>query len=116
MQLINIKITNMKTRECPYCHQTISMENCSKYFFLGTNYPTICNHCGKSVKLEKEPIPFMYSVCAGVLSVYLPMNIFLYYCKLPFLRSMLYTLPFVIVCVTMVCVLIFYRLFFKKDE
>lgn len=106
----------MKTRECPYCHQTISIENCSKYLLLGTNYPTTCNHCGKGVKLEKEPIPFMSSVCAGVFSVYLPMNICLYYFKLPFLRSMFITLPFVMACIAVVCILIFHRLFFKKDE
>ena len=105
----------MKTRECPYCHQTISLERCVKYLFLGTNYPTTCNHCSHSVKLEKEPLPFMYCVFAGILSIYLPMNVFLYYFKLPFFQSLLLSLLFVIICIMIVNYLILCRLFFKKD-
>lgn len=114
MDIYNNK--ELKTRECPYCHQIISLKRCIKYWFRGTNYSTTCNHCNNRVKLEKEPFPFMYSVFAGLLSIYLPMNYFLYFSKMPFLKSLLYSLPFVIGCLVVIAVLIPRRLFFKRDS
>ena len=105
----------MNNRECPYCHHTISLKRCVKYWFRGTNYPTTCDHCNRSVKLEKEPFPFLYSVFAGLLSIYIPMNIYLYYYKLPFLQSLYYSLPFVIGCIIVISIITLNRLFFKKD-
>lgn len=105
----------MKNRECPYCHHIISLKRCVKYLFKGTNYTTTCNHCNRSVKLEKEPIPFGYSVIAGLLSIFIPMNVCLYYFKLPFLQSLYYSLPFVLVCIIVISIITLNRLFFSKD-
>ena len=105
----------MKTRECPYCHEIISLKRCLKYLFRGTNYATICNHCNRSVKLEKEPIPFRYCVFAGFLSIFLPMQFFLYVSKMSFLKALIYSLPFVVVCILVVAFLTFSRMRFGGD-
>ncbi len=106
-------MTIMKTRECPYCGKIISLKNCLKYLFKGTSYPTTCNHCHRKVELVKEPLPFKYCVIAGFLSIYLPMNFFLYISKLSFLEALLYTLPFFILCVGVIAFLTFRNMFFK---
>ena len=105
----------MKTRECPYCHQIISLKRCLKYIYRGTNYATICNHCNRSVKLEKEPIPFKYCVFAGFLSIYVPMQLFLYVCKMSFIQSLIYSLPIVVACISVVTFLTFRRIHFSGD-
>lgn len=66
----------MKNRECPYCHKKVSLRKCIKYIIKGTKYSTTCNHCGQQLWLEKEPLPFMYSVSAGFFIMYLPMQFF----------------------------------------
>ena len=83
----------MKARECPYCHKRISIFRCSYYFLRGTDYSIHCNHCHKEVWLEREPIPFMYCVCAGFIVAVGSMNFFLYYMKFDFLKSLIYFLP-----------------------
>lgn len=47
----------MKNRECPYCHETISLKRCLKYLLRGTDYDMVCNHCDRRVGLAKEPKP-----------------------------------------------------------
>lgn len=105
----------MKTRECPYCHQIISLKRCLKYIYRGTNYATICNHCNRSVKLEKEPMPFKYCVFVGFLSIYVPMQLFLYVCKMSFIQSLIYSLPIVVACISVVTFLTFRRIHFSGD-
>lgn len=80
----------MKT--CPYCHNEIPFKKYKKYIWLGTKYPTKCDHCGRELYLEKEPIPFLYCVFAGFMSIYLPMQYFLYYCKYGFWESAGYSM------------------------
>lgn len=118
MQYIYDKIdpnNKMNTRECPYCHNTISIKRCFKYLIQGTNYSTICNHCNRSVKLEKEAFPIRYGFFAGFMSIFIPMNVCLYYFKLPFMQSLYYTFPFILTCLVVVSIVIFKRLFFKQD-
>lgn len=105
----------MKTRECPYCHKIISLKRCLTFLFKGTNYTTTCNHCNRSVKLEKEPIPFMYCVFAGFLSIFLPMQLFLYVYKMSFVQSLLYSLPIVIACIFIVSFLTLRKMHFSGD-
>ncbi len=104
-----------KVRECPYCHGIISLRRCLKYIYRGTNYTTVCNHCNRSVKLAKEPIPFKYCVFAGFLSIYLPMNLFLYVYKMSFVDSLIYSLPFVVACILVVGILTFSKIRFSGD-
>ena len=105
----------MKNRECPYCHETVSLKRCLKYLLKGTDYDTVCDHCGRSIKLAKEPFPFKYGFLIGFLSMVLPMNLFLYIYHLPFLQSLLYTLPFVIGCIVVIAVITLCRIIFSKD-
>ena len=105
----------MKARECPYCHEIISFKRCLKYLYRGTDYTTICNHCNRTVKQEKEPIPFKYCVFAGFLSIYLPMQVFLYVYKMTFIRSLVYSLPFVAACIAVVAILTFCKIRFSGD-
>lgn len=104
-----------KARECPYCHEIISLRRCLKYMYRGTNYTTVCNHCNRSVKLEKEPVPFIYCVVAGFLSIYLPMQVFLYVCKMSFVQSLIYSLPFIVACISVIIFLTFRRMRFSGD-
>lgn len=111
--LQKIKLS-MKNRECPYCHKKVSLKNCIKYVIRGTNYPTVCNHCGQQLWLRKEPLPFIYCVFAGFLMMYLPMQYFLYYCKMNFINSVLYCIPFAVITEAVCSLLILYRIFFRK--
>ena len=104
----------MKNRECPYCHNTVSLRNCIKYIIRGTNYPTTCSHCGRQLWLKKEPLPFMYCVSAGFLMMYLPMQYFLYYCKMDFIDSTLCCIPFAVITEVGCSLVILHRIFFKK--
>lgn len=106
----------MKARECPYCHKRISISRCSYYFWRGTDYSIHCNHCHKEVWLEREPIPFMYCVCAGFIVTVLPMNFFLYYMKFGFLKSMLYTLPIFTIAEIVIMILTLRKMKFAKTK
>lgn len=106
----------MQNRECPYCHKRISIGRCLIYMYRGTNYSTRCNHCERMVKLKKEPISFVYCVCAGFLSIYLPMQFFLYFCDFPFFKSALFSLPIGILCVAVCILLTFKNIIFQRNE
>lgn len=106
----------MKNRECPYCHQTVSLKRCLKYLLRGTDYDTVCNHCGRSIKLAKEPRPgFKYSFMTGLLSIYIPMQVSLYAFHTTFVEALLYSLPFVIVCFSVIAYLTLRSLFFDGN-
>ena len=106
----------MKNRECPYCHQTVSLKRCLKYLLRGTDYETVCNHCGRSIRLAKEPRPgFKYSFMAGLLSIYIPMQVCLYAFHTTFVEALLYSLPFVIVCFSVIAYLTLRSLFFDGN-
>lgn len=106
----------MKNRECPYCHQTVSLKRCLKYLLRGTDYDTVCDHCGRSIKLAKEPKPgFKYSFIAGLLSIYIPMQLCLYVFHTTFVEALLYSLPFVIGCIAVVAYLTLRTLYFGGD-
>jgi hypothetical protein len=106
----------MKNRECQYCHETISLKRCLKYLMRGTDYDTVCNHCGRSVRLAKEPKPgFKYSFVIGFLSIYLPMQTCLLFFHTTFVEALIYTLPIFIVCLAVIVSLTLHSLFFSGD-
>lgn len=106
----------MKNRECPYCHQTVSLKRCLKYLLRGTDYDTLCDHCDRSIRLAKEPRPgFKYSFMASFLSIYIPMQVCLYAFNTTFVKALIYSLPFVIVCLSVSAYLTLRSLFFDGD-
>ena len=104
----------MGNRECPYCHKNISISRCSHYFLHGTNYSIRCNHCNQEVKLLKEPISFNYCFIIGFCISYGFMSFFLYFLKLDFIESLLYTLPIIIVFLLITMILTLKRIIFMK--
>ena len=106
----------MKNRECPYCHQTVSLKRCLKYLLRGTDYSTVCDHCGRSIKLAKEPKPgFKYSFVMGLLSIYIPMQTCLYVFHTTFVEALICALPFVFVTLAVAAWLTLRSLFFGGD-
>ena len=106
----------MKNRECPYCHQTISLKRCLKYLLRGTDYSTVCDHCGRSIRLAKEPKPgFKYSFVMGLLSIYIPMQMCLYVFHTTFVEALICALPFVFVSLAVAAYLTLRTLFFSGD-
>ena len=106
----------MKNRECPYCHQTISLKRCLKYLLRGTNYSTVCNHCGRNIRLAKEPRPgFKYSFIVGLLSIYIPMQVCLDAFHTTFVEALICALPFVFVTISVAAYLTLRTLFFSGD-
>ena len=106
----------MKNRECPYCHQTVSLKRCLKYLMKGTDYDTVCDHCGRSIRLAKEPKPgFKYSFFFGFLSIYIPMQVCIYAFHTTFVEALICALPFVIMCITVCAYLTLRTLFFSGD-
>lgn len=106
----------MKNRECPYCHETISLKRCLKYLMRGTDYDTVCNHCGRSVRLAKEPKPgFKYSFVIGFLSIYLPMQTCLLFFHTTFVEALICALPFIFVSIAVAAYLTLRSLFFGGD-
>ena len=106
----------MKNRECPYCHQTVSLKRCLKYLLRGTDYPTVCDHCGRSIRLAKEPKPgFKYSFVMGLLSIYIPMQTCLYVFHTTFVEALICALPFVFVSIAVSAYLTLRSLFFSGD-
>ena len=106
----------MKNRECPYCHQTVSLKRCFKYLLRGTDYDTVCNHCGRSIRLAKEPKPgFKYSFVMGLLSIYIPMQTCLYVFHTTFVEALICALPFVFVSIAVAAYLTLRSLFFSGD-
>ena len=106
----------MKNRECPYCHQTVSLKRCLKYLLRGTDYPTVCDHCGRSIRLAKEPKPgFKYSFVMGLLSIYIPMQTCLYVFHTTFVEALICALPFVFVSLAVAAYLTLRSLFFSGD-
>ena len=106
----------MKNRECPYCHQTVSLKRCLKYLLRGTDYDTVCNHCGRIIRLAKEPKPgFRYSFVMGLLSIYIPMQMCLYVFHTTFVEALICALPFVFVTIAVAAYLTLRTLFFSGD-
>jgi hypothetical protein len=106
----------MKNRECPYCHQTVSLKRCLKYLMRGTDYSTVCDHCDRSIRLAKEPKPgFKYSFVMGLLSIYLPMQTCLYVFHTTFVEALICALPFVFVSLAVAAYLTLRSLFFSGD-
>ncbi len=106
----------MKNRECPYCHQTVSLKRCLKYLLRGTDYDTVCNHCGRSIRLAKEPKPgFKYSFVMGLLSIYIPMQTCLYVFHTTFVEALICALPFIFVSIAVAAYLTLRSLFFGGD-
>ena len=106
----------MKNRECPYCHQTVSLKRCLKYLLRGTDYDTVCNHCGRNIRLAKEPKPgFKYSFVMGLLSIYIPMQVCLYVFHTTFVEALICALPFVFVSIAVAAYLTLRSLFFGGD-
>ena len=106
----------MKNRECPYCHQTVSLKRCLKYLLRGTDYDTVCNHCGRSIRLAREPKPgFKYSFVMGLLSIYIPMQTCLYVFHTTFVEALICALPFVFVSIAVAAYLTLRSLFFGGD-
>ncbi len=57
----------------------------------------------------------MFCVFAGFLSIVLPMQYFLYVSKMTFGQSLLYSLPFVVVCILVIGFLTFRKIRFTGD-
>ena len=65
---------------------------------------------------QKEPRPgFKYSFMAGLLSIYIPMQVYLYALHTTFLQGLLCSLSFVIVCLFVIAYLTLHSLFFGGD-
>ena len=106
----------MNNRECPYCHQTVSLKRCLKYLMRGTDYDTVCDHCDRSIRLAKEPKPgFKYSFFVGFLSIYMPMQVCIYVFHTTFVDALICALPFVIVCIAVCAYLTLRSLSFSGD-
>ena len=82
----------------------------------GTDYSTVCDHCGRSIRLAKEPKPgFKYSFVMGLLSIYLPMQTCLYVFHTTFVEALICALPFVFVSLAVAAYLTLRTLFFTGD-
>lgn len=104
----------MKKRECPYCHQMVSIKNCLKYILRGTNYSTRCNHCGRELWLVKEPVSFIKCVWAGFLTGYFSVMFCIYFCDMDYVSSLVYCLPLFVILIIAVIILTMKRIEFKK--
>lgn len=105
----------MKARECPYCHKRISIRKCTYYFWRGTRYTIHCNHCGQEVRPLKEPIPFNYTVVAGLLTSYISMEFFLYYIGLNFVDSLIHCIPIFAFAMALVMIIVLGRIKFIQN-
>ena len=105
----------MKARECPYGHQRISIRKCTDYFWRGTRYTIHCNHCGQEVRPLKEPIPFNYTVVAGLLTSYISMEFFLYYIGLNFVDSLIHCIPIFAFAMALVMIIVLGRIKFIQN-
>lgn len=49
-----------KNRECPHCHQTVSLWRCVDYKLYdgGKEYRTRCNHCGRHITIKRTSLNF----------------------------------------------------------
>lgn len=101
----------MKARECPYCHKRISIRKCTYYFWRGTRYTIHCNHCGREVRPLKEPIPFNYTVIAGLLTSYMSMEFFLYYIGL----NLIHCIPIFAFAMALVMIIVLGRIKFIQN-
>lgn len=54
-------------------------------------------------------------IITGFLSIYVPMNLFLYVYKMSFVDSLIYSLPFVVACILVVGILTFSKIRFSGD-
>ena len=55
------------------------------------------------------------TIITGFLSIYVPMNLFLYVYKMSFFDSLIYSLPFVVACILVVAFLTFSKMRFSGD-
>ncbi len=60
------------------------------------------------------PVPWQ-PLITGFLSIYVPMNLFLYVYKMSFVDSLIYSLPFVVACILVVAFLTFSKMRFSGD-
>ncbi len=103
----------LKARECPHCHQKVSINVCSEYFLHGTAYEVHCNHCNTGLMLIKEPIPFKWCPLAGFLCVVIPAEYFLYIKNLGLIESLSYAAIFGMFGLLVCMILTLNRIYFK---
>jgi len=51
---------NKRNRECPHCHETVSLWRCVDYKLYdgGKGYRTRCNHCGRNLIIRRDSLNF----------------------------------------------------------
>jgi hypothetical protein len=67
------------------------------------------------IHCELAAVPFSDLIITGFLSIYVPMNLFLYVYKMSFVDSLIYSLPFVVACILVVGILTFSKIRFSGD-
>lgn len=67
------------------------------------------------IHCELAAVPFSDLIITGFLSIYVPMNLFLYVYKMSFVDSLIYSLPFVVACILLVAFLTFSKMRFSGD-
>jgi len=67
------------------------------------------------IHCELAAVPFSDLIITGFLSIYVPMNLFLYVYKMSFVDSLIYSLPFVVACILVVAFLTFSKMRFSGD-
>lgn len=105
----------MKARECPYCHERISISECSRYILKGKYRSIQCDHCHKEVWPPQEPISLIVWVCSGVILGTFPINFFLYYMEFGFLKSLLCSLPIIAIVLILLMTIALQRMRFSQE-
>lgn len=113
-KIMQFKLIAENNRICPYCHKKVSAWKSSFYFLRGTDHSIKCNHCHQRIKLKKEPIPFMLCCWLGFLTMYLPIEIYLYIYDSGFWEAVLFALPFTITLLLLICIITLIRIQFTE--
>lgn len=103
----------LKARECPHCHQMVSINVCSEYFLHGSLYVVHCNHCNTRLTLTKEPIPFKWCPIAGFLCGLIPAEYFLLIRKLGLTESLSYAALIGILGIIVCMIFTLNKIYFK---
>lgn len=106
----------MKARECPYCHQRISIKACSRYILKGKYHPIKCDHCHKEVWPPQEPIPNVLWGLVGSFTTVWVMYFFMFFMHFGFLLSLLCSLPIIALVLFTLMAIALKRMKLSKEE
>lgn len=99
--------------ECPYCGSKLTFRQCLRYFNKRKEQAVVCCHCGRSIRLRKNPYSPQQGIYWGVLLAWLPGMVSVYLFHTEYITACVIALPFIVITCALSIYIWYKNLFFE---